>query len=286
MVDALERAQRRGYGGPVAPEDAAHDQRDYEVMNALVDSVIQRRKAGGADAIAANHDLLSEMLSGEDRQTGEQLDDTNIRYQILTFLIAGHETTSGALSFSLYALIKHQDILARAYAEVDRVLGDDLSIKPAYEQVRQLTYLAQIFKEALRLWPTAPGFSRCPHTLTTLDGQYAITPADGLFAFTPMLHRDPLLWGDNAEGFNPDQFSPAAEQARAVNAYKPFGTGQRACIGRQFAMQEAALALGMILQRFELVDHTDYQLHIKQTLTIKPDHFVMRVRLRRRGAEA
>jgi cytochrome P450 / NADPH-cytochrome P450 reductase len=283
MVDALERAQRRGYSGAVAAEtgeDAAREQRDYQIMNALVDQVIQRRKAGGQEAVAANHDLLSAMLTGVDRQTGERLDDTNIRYQIITFMIAGHETTSGALSFTLYFLLKHPDILARAYGEVDQVLGADLSVQPSYEQVRHLTYLSQIFKEALRLWPTAPGFSRYAYQPTTLGGQYAIAPADGMFAITPLLHRDPALWGDDAEAFNPDHFSPEAEQARPVNAYKPFGTGQRACIGRQFAMQEAALALGMILQRFELIDHTDYQLQIKQTLTIKPDHFMIKVRPR------
>ncbi len=73
------------------------------------------------------------------------------------------------------------------------------------------------------------------------------------------------------EVFNPDNFTREAEAARPVNAYKPFGNGQRACIGRQFAMQEAALVLGMVLQRFKLIDHTRYQLKIKESLTIKPD---------------
>ena len=74
-----------------------------------------------------------------------------------------------------------------------------------------------------------------------------------------MLHRDPKVWGANPEVFNPDNFTREAEAARPVNAYKPFGNGQRACIGRQFAMQEAALVLGMVLQRFKLIDHTRYQ---------------------------
>ncbi len=95
-----------------------------------------------------------------------------------------------------------------------------------------------------------------------------------------MLHRDPKIWGDNPEAFDPDRFTPEAEQDRPPNAYKPFGTGQRACIGRQFAMLEATLVLGMILQRFELVDHTNYELKIKQTLTIKPADFHIKVRPR------
>ncbi|WP_163827647.1 cytochrome P450, partial [Proteus vulgaris] len=75
---------------------------------------------------------------------------------------------------------------------------------------------------------------------------------------TLMLHRDPAVWGSDPEAFDPEQFSREAEAARPVNAYKPFGNGQRACIGRQFAMQEATLVLGMILQRFQLFDHTKY----------------------------
>jgi cytochrome P450/NADPH-cytochrome P450 reductase len=97
---------------------------------------------------------------------------------------------------------------------------------------------------------------------------------------TPMLHRDPNIWGDNPEAFDPANFVPEAEQNRPPNAYKPFGTGQRACIGRQFAMLEATLVLGMILQRFELIDHTNYELKIRQTLTIKPAEFRIKVRAR------
>ena len=101
-----------------------------------------------------------------------------------------------------------------------------------------------------------------------------------LLVLAPMLHRDPAVWGDDAEVFNPDNFSREAEAARPIHAYKPFGNGQRACIGRQFAMQEAALVLGMVLQRFKLIDHTRYQLKIKESLTIKPDGLKIKVRPR------
>ena len=96
----------------------------------------------------------------------------------------------------------------------------------------------------------------------------------------PMLHRDKSVWGEDAEEFNPDHFTVEAEQARPVNAYKPFGNGQRACIGRQFAMQEATLVLGMVMQRFKLIDSMNYQLKIKETLTLKPDGFRIKVRER------
>jgi len=108
-------------------------------------------------------DMLDYMLAGVDRKSGERLDDTNIRYQIITFLIAGHETTSGLLSFTTYFLLSNPDVLAKAYEEVDRVLGTDLSVKPTMKQVNALTYVQQILKESLRLWPTAPAFALLPY---------------------------------------------------------------------------------------------------------------------------
>ena len=253
-------------------------QESISYMNSMVDQIIARRKADGDQE--TKRDLLSYMLTGVDKETGEHLDDVNIRYQIITFLIAGHETTSGLLSFTMYYLLNNPEVLAKAYDEVDRVLGGDLTSAPTYEQVKQLQYVSQILKESLRLWPTAPAFTRHPYEPTVLGGKYQIDQQDQLTVLIPMLHRDPKIWGENAEEFDPDRFTREAEQNRPANAYKPFGTGQRACIGRHFAMQEATLVLGMLLQRFEFIDHTDYQLKIKQTLTIKPADFRIKVRPR------
>ncbi|MEL6792193.1 MAG: cytochrome P450, partial [Pseudomonadota bacterium] len=210
----------------------------------------------------------------------EGLSDENIRYQILTFLIAGHETTSGLMSFTLYYLMNHPDVLAKAYEEVDRVLGRDIAVEPSLKQVNQLTYVQQILFEALRLWPTAPAFSVYPYKEERVGEGYRLRERDFITVLTLMLHRDKSVWGENAENFDPEHFSREAMASRPPHAYKPFGNGQRACIGRQFAMQEAVLVIGMILQRFELVDHTNYELKIKESLSIKPDGFKMRVRLR------
>src|SRR5262249_15191682 len=135
-----------------------HD--DIAAMNDLVDTIIRERKQTGS---AGKQDLLGYMLDGIDKQSGAKLDDLNIRHQIITFLIAGHETTSGLLSFALYFMLKHPTVLAQAYAEVDQVLGTDPEVKPTYAQVQRLTYTQQILKEALRLWPTAPAFSLYPY---------------------------------------------------------------------------------------------------------------------------
>jgi len=239
---------------------------DVRFMHQIADELIAARKKQGETT--HQKDILSTMLNAKDPQTGERLSDENIRYQMVTFLIAGHETTSGLLSFTMYELLRHPTVLAQARAEVERVLGNET---PRFEHLQQLTYLDQVLKETLRLWPTAPAFAVYPHEPTTIGGRYLLHPDQTIFVLTPMLHRDPKVWGADAEQFNPDHFAFANAEQLPPNAWKPFGNGQRACIGRPFALQEATLLLAMILQRFDLtLADPDYKLEIKETLTLKP----------------
>lgn len=281
MVRTLAEAQKRSAQLPIQQRLRVRAQRQAEeddaFMNGLVDQLIRERRAQGA--AGETRDLLGRMINGVDAKTGEKLPDHNIRAQCITFLIAGHETTSGLLSFAIYFLMNNPDVVARARAEVDEVLGGSLA--PSYEQVHRLAYITQILDETLRLWPTAPGFNRTPYEDTVIGGRYAIPAGTPLTVLSGMLHRDQRIWGPDAEEFNPDHFAPQRRASIPPNAYKPFGTGQRACIGRQFAMQEAVLVLAMLLQRFEFVDHLGYQLKTKTTLTVKPDD--MRIRVRRRA---
>src|SRR4030088_3086154 len=252
---------------------------DVAFMNKMVDAIVAERRKN-AEATEDKKDMLGAMMTGVDRSTGEQLDDVNIRYQINTFLIAGHETTSGLLSCTLYALLKHPDVLRKAYEEVDRVLGPDLAAKPTYQQVTQLIYITQVLKEALRLWPPAPAYGISPLKDEIIGGKYKLKKNTFITVLVLALHRDASVWGPNPDAFDPENFSREAEAARPVNAWKPFGNGQRSCIGRGFAMHEAALAVGMILQRFKLIDVNRYQMVLKETLTIKPDGFKIKVRPR------
>src|SRR5438876_33916 len=252
---------------------------DVTFMNKMVDEIVAERR-GNAEAAEGKKDMLGAMMTGVDRSTGEQLDDVNIRYQINTFLIAGHETTSGLLSCTLYALLKHPDVLKKAYEEVDRVLGPDIDARPTYQQVTQLTYITQILKEALRLWPPAPAYGISPLKDETIGGKYKLKKNTFVLVLTLALHRDPSVWGPNPDAFDPENFSREAEAKRPINAWKPVGNGQRACIGRGFAMHEAALAIRLTLQRFKLIDHNRYQMVLKETLTIKPDGFKIKVRPR------
>ena len=114
----------------------------------------------------------------------------------------------------------------------------------------------------------------------TIGGKYKLKKNTFVTVLVMALHRDPSVWGPNPDAFDPENFSREAEAKRPINAWKPFGNGQRACIGRGFAMHEAALAIGMILQRFKLIDIHRYQMQLKETLTIKPDGFKIKVRPR------
>jgi cytochrome P450/NADPH-cytochrome P450 reductase len=111
-------------------------------------------------------------------------------------------------------------------------------------------------------------------------GPYLMPKGSSITGLTIMLHRDPSVWGADAEEYNPDHFRPETRSQLPANAFKPFGSGQRACIGRQFAMQEAMLVLGMLLQRFEFVDYLNYELKVKEGLTIKPEGLLIKIKQR------
>src|SRR3569623_612230 len=183
---------------------------DVAFMNKMVDEIIAERRKG-TDAASDKKDMLAAMMTGVDRAPGEQLDDVNIRYQINTFLIAGHETTSGLLSCTIYALLKHPDILKKAYDEVDRVLGPNIDARPPYQQVTQLTYITQILKEALRLWPPAPakGISTLKDE-TIGGGKYKLRNGTFTTILVTALHRDPSVRGPHPAAFDPENFSREA----------------------------------------------------------------------------
>ncbi len=256
-----------------AKKSTAQFNADIVAMNTLVDGIIADRRTHPTDA----RDLLNLMLTASDPDTGETLDDLNIRYQVLTFLIAGHETTSGLLTFAFMEMLKAPAVLAQAYAEVDRVLPGDT--RPAYEHLAHLKVIERIVKETQRLWPTAPAFSVGPFEDEIIGGKWRMRKDRPVNIYAPGLQRHPDAWDDPNE-FDIDRWLPDAEATHHPHAYKPFGNGARACIGRQFALVEAKLAIAMILQKFAVSDRHGYRLTLKETLSIKPDDFKVRLRMR------
>ena len=252
-----------------------------------IDDLLQQIVAEREASAERHDDLLGRMMHEPVDDSGALLEAANVRHQILTLLVAGHETTSGAVSFALYHLTREPEVLARVRAELDEVLGTDPSATPTFEQVPKLRYLRRVVDETLRLWPTAPGFARSPRETTTIgaDGSAGVpgglrmTPEDKVLVFIPLLHRDPQVWPD-PERFDPDRFLPEHIRTRPAHAYKPFGTGERACIGRQFALHESVIVLAKLLHRFDLTPEPGYELTITERLTLMPVGF--RVGLTRR----
>ena len=281
MVDALAeagaRARRPSFATQVMLRTKRHYEADVQLMHDISDQLIAERKRD--PKASEKKDLLARMLAGRDPQTGAALSDENIRYQMVTFLIAGHETTSGMLSFALYFLLQNPQVLQKARSEVDAVMGTDT---PSVHHLSKLGYIDQVLKETLRLWPTAPAIGVRPLQDTVIGGKYEVTTEDTLMMLLPNLHRDPAVWGEDVEAFRPERFAPEALKTLPEHAWKPFGNGQRACIGRPFAMQEAQLVLASILQRFDITQaDPNYQLEVKETLTLKPEDF--RIRAKRRS---
>ncbi|AQS66120.1 cytochrome P450 [Streptomyces pactum] len=279
MVGTLTYAQRLNtVPAPLAPWLLRGANRrntaDIAYLNRTVDDLVRARRASHGDG-----DLLDRMLDTAHPETGERLSPENVRRQVITFLVAGHETTSGALSFALHYLAQHPEVAARARAEVDRVW--DGTEAPGYERVAKLRYVRRVLDEALRLWPTAPAFAREARRDTVLGGTYPMRRGAWALVLTGMLHRDPEVWGPDAERFDPDRFDARAVRSRAPHTYKPFGTGARACIGRQFALHEATLVLGLLLRRYELRPEPDYRLRVTERLTLMPEG--LRLRLDRRA---
>lgn len=240
---------------------------DAKYLHELADDIVANRRARPSDT---HEDLLQIMLESD-------LDAANIRYQLINFLIAGHETTSGALSFALYFLSQHPDVFARARTEVDEVWGED--VRPDFEKVAKLRYVRRVLDESLRLQPTVPAYYRAARRDTVLAGIHPMRKGDWALALISTLHRDPR-WGPDPDAFDPDRFAPEQMRARPGGLYKPFGTGERSCIGRQFALHEAVLMLGVLIRRYDMAADPEYSLRVQERLTMMPSGF--RLELRRR----
>ena len=246
----------------------------YEVVDSILDDRLARRKAGDT---TDHPDLLQLMLSAVGTEGEPILPRENIRHQLLTFLVAGHETTSGLLSFAVALLAAHPQTIARAREEVATVLAGRPVEEIAFADVLKLRYVQAVLNETLRLWPTASTLSVTALQDVRLGGKYALKKDDRLVVSLWLLHRDKAAWGDDAELFRPERFLGGSD-AVLKHAFKPFGNASRSCIGKFFALHEAALALAVVLTRFDLENVEGYPFKIKQQLTIKPDGLRVRVR--------
>ncbi|KAF2176744.1 NADPH-cytochrome P450 reductase-like protein [Zopfia rhizophila CBS 207.26] len=281
MADFLKVSGDRARRGAIAQMFYRQENQKYweniELLRKTSRDVIQTRKENPTD----KKDLLDGMLNGVDPKTGEKMTDDSVIDNMITFLIAGHETTSGLLSFVFYYLLKNPSAYYKVQQEVDEVIGKSpLTV----EHLSKLPYLNAVLRETLRLTPTAPSIGLQAKEDTIIGGKYPISKGTPMIALLAQLHRDPLVYGEDAGEFRPERMLDEEFDRlnkEFPNCWKPFGNGMRACIGRPFAWQEALLVTAILLQNFNFtMDDPSYQLQVKQTLTIKPKGFNMRAHLR------
>ncbi|QPC76462.1 hypothetical protein HYE68_007214 [Fusarium pseudograminearum] len=282
MGDFLLESGNRNRRPAFAPNflyRAANDKfyADIALMKSVADEVVATRKQNPTD----RKDLLAAMLEGVDPQTGEKLSDDNITNQLITFLIAGHETTSGTLSFAMYHLLKNPEAYNKLQKEIDEVIGRD---PVTVEHLTKLPYLSAVLRETLRISSPITGFGVEAIEDTFIGGKYLIKKGETVLSVLSRGHVDPVVYGPDAEKFVPERMLDdefARLNKEFPNCWKPFGNGKRACIGRPFAWQESLLAMALLFQNFNFTQtDPNYELQIKQNLTIKPDNFFFNCTLR------
>lgn len=224
-------------------------------------SLIDQRRSGPTDP----GDLLSMLLAARDDETGEGMSNQQIRDEVTTIFFAGHETTASTLSWTWYLLALHPDIEARLHAELDSVLAGRKSTAADYSA---LVFTRMIVDEVLRLYPPAWMFARQVIEADEISGFHV--PAGSMLMLSPYItHRHPRFW-ENPDKFDPERFLPERSADRPKYAYFPFGGGPRLCIGRDFALVEAALVIAEIAQRYRMRLAEDANIQAQPIATLRP----------------
>jgi cytochrome P450 len=230
-------------------------------LDATVFHIISERRRTGEDT----GDLLSMFMRVRDEDTGEQMNDRQLRDEVLTMMIAGHETTATALSWVWTLLEQNPRVEAKLHAELDAVLGGRA---PTVEDVPRLGYTRMVVEEAMRLYPPIYILSRKVVAEDVIGG-FRI-PAGSAVDVSPWVtHRHPDFW-ERPEEFLPERFAPEQVAQRPRFLYFPFSGGPRQCIGNTFALMEAQLVLATLAQRFQPRVVPGYQLTAEPLLTLRP----------------
>ena len=231
------------------------------VLRQAVEHVINERRRTPTDSA----DLLSMLMGARDEQTGERMTDEQLRVEVTTFLLAGQETTSLALTWTWYLVSQYPAVQQRLEQELDAVLHGRA---PEYADLAELPYTRMFVDEALRLYPPAWGFSRQALADDTLGG-FALPRGWLAFVIPYVLHRLPAYWKD-PETFDPERFSPERGADRPKFVYLPFGAGPRQCIGHQFALIEAQLSVATLAQRYRLQLVKGHRVEAWPLITLRP----------------
>jgi cytochrome P450 len=241
-------------------------------LDQAVYGIIAERRRTGEDP----GDLLSMLLAATDENTGETLDDLELRDEVMTILIAGHETSSTALTWTWYLLSQNPEAEEKLHRELKTVLNGRM---PTVEDLKSLPYTAMVFSEAMRLYPPAYVIGRKALLEDRIDGN-EIPRGANLYLVPWVTHRREDLW-DRPLDFDPERFTDERSAGRPQYAYVPFGGGPRRCIGDSFAETESRLILAAVAQKYRPVLCADQKVDPKPLVTIRP-RYGMRMRLERR----
>ncbi|MGQ3488449.1 cytochrome P450 [Roseovarius pacificus] len=230
-------------------------------MKRIADQAVEARRARGPQGVP---DLLDLLLDGEDPETERRMNTAELRDNLLTFIVAGHETTALSLGWALYLCAFDQQVQDRARSQAQEVLQGRAATAG---DIEHLPLIHQIIDEALRLYPPAGIISRTAMAKDTLCGR-DVHKGDTVMIPIYALHRNHLLW-DDPDAFRPERF--ADRKAIPRYAFLPFGDGPRICIGASFAIQEAVIALATLLSRFRFTPVAGRDPDPVMILTLRPE---------------
>ena len=249
----------------------------YERARRRLDVIVYRLIEEGRRDGRDRGDLLSMLMMARDEDGGPGMTDVQLRDEVMTLLLAGHETTANALGWTLHLLSQNPEVEARLHRELDEVVGSRL---PTVEDLPRLAYAERVLAEGMRLFPPAWAIGRRALRDQELGG--ARVPAGALVLSSPwLMHRDPRFFPEPLR-FDPDRFTPEARAARPKLAYFPFGAGARGCIGEPFAWMEGVLVLATLAQRWALRAVPGHPVEPHALITLRPRHG-LRMTARRRG---
>jgi len=235
--------------------------RDRAALDRVVLDIIERRRCHGT----GGDDLLAMMMEARDADTGEGMSDRQLRDEVMTFILAGHETTAVTLAWACLLLAQHPEVGMQVRQEISSVLEGRA---PVLADLPRLALTRRVIDETLRLYPPVAAISREAYAADEING-YAIPAGSGVMMSPYVTHRNPAFWPD-PERFDPDRFTPEHSAARPRFAYFPFGGGPRLCIGNEFALMEAHILLAMIAQRYRVELAPGHAVEHEIRVTLRP----------------
>jgi cytochrome P450 len=235
----------------------------FRSLTRLVAQLIGRRR----NESEQHFDYLAMLMAARDKDSGEPMGERELIDEVMTLIVAGHETTASGLNWTWYLLSQHPEAEARLHAEIDA--APELAA-PTLTQMEALSYTQQVISEALRLYP--PGWVLSRRTIAADElGGYAVPPGTNVLLPLYLLHRHPLFWRD-PETFDPDRFAPEHEAERPRFAYMPFAAGPRHCIGETFALYEMLMHLYKVARHYRLRYVPDRPLELQAQINLRTRH--------------